>query len=160
MSGELERVLAMVASGQLSPEAAEPLVEALTTPPRTAGDDDATRAWTVGSDRPAGTGAGTDLPPGVDAGRPSDPPPWSARQSGQAEPVAPSRAVRILVTDAGRQVVNLRIPMSLASLAGSLVPGLPEPQLARLQQAIRNGERGTILDVRDEDGSGVRIATE
>ena len=143
--GELERVLAMVASGELSPAAAEPVVAALTAPPPTTSGG---RPVTAGPDTGAGRGSPTDAPPRTDA------------PSGPDAAGAPSRAVRILVTDAGRQVVNLRIPMSLASLAGSMVPGLPEPQLARLQQALRNGERGTILDVRDEDGSGVRIATE
>ena len=50
--------------------------------------------------------------------------------------------------------------MSLASLAGTAIPGLADPQIARVQQALRDGEIGTILDVRDEDGSGVVIATE
>jgi hypothetical protein len=68
--------------------------------------------------------------------------------------------VRILVTDGGRDVVNLRVPMSLASLAGSVIPGLSEAQVGRLQQALRDGEIGTIVDVRDDQGSGVLIATE
>jgi hypothetical protein len=60
----------------------------------------------------------------------------------------------------GRRIVDVRIPMGLASLAGRFVPGLGDPHLERLQQAIRNGEVGTILDVRDEDGTGVIISTE
>jgi hypothetical protein len=50
--------------------------------------------------------------------------------------------------------------MSLASLAGSVIPGLSEAQVGRLQQALRDGEIGTIVDVRDDQGSGVLIATE
>jgi hypothetical protein len=114
MTDELERILARVASGALSPEEAEPLVAAAAAP------------------RPRAT----------------------------EPPVSAARVVRVEVTDGGREVVNLRVPMSLASLAGSIIPGLADAQIERLQQAIRDGETGTILDVRDEDGSGVRIATE
>jgi hypothetical protein len=119
MSDELERILARVASGALSPEDAEPLVAAAAAP------------------RPSGASTPTSEPAATAA-----------------------RVVHIQVTDGDREVVDLRVPMSLASLAGSVIPGLADPQIARLQQAIRDGETGTILDVRDADGSGVRIATE
>jgi len=130
MTEDLARILARVASGEPSPEAAEPLVVVATVEP--------------------------------DAGSRADQGPSSAGSSGVLTSTAtgPSRAVRIRVTDGGRQVVNLRIPMSLASLAGTVIPGLADPQIARVQQALRDGEVGTILDVRDEDGSGVVIATE
>jgi hypothetical protein len=129
VSDELERILALVASGELSPDDAEPLVAAIAEADR-------------GGDRDPGPTPGHVPPPGT------------------ALPPAPARAVRIRVTDAGRPVVNLRIPVSLASLAGVVIPGLADPQVARVAQAIRDGETGTILDVRDEDGSGVVIATE
>lgn len=137
MSNELEQILALVAAGQLSPEDAEPLVAAITEPPADPLAD--TRPW------PA-----TPPPPPI-----APPAPPAPGTTGGA-----TRAVRIQVTDGGRNVVNLRVPMSLASLAGSVIPGLAEPQVARLQQALRDGEVGTILDVRDDQGSGVVIATE
>jgi len=128
MTDDLERILARVAAGELTPEAAEPFVAAATD---------------RGSDPP-----GRATPSG---GAPSVPTPTAS---------GASRAVRIRVTDGGRQVVDLRIPMSIASLAGTVIPGLADPQIERLQQALRDGEIGTILDVRNEDGSGVVIATE
>ncbi|MEZ4597774.1 MAG: hypothetical protein R3C32_13720 [Chloroflexota bacterium] len=69
------------------------------------------------------------------------------------------RAVRVQVREAGRAVVNLRIPMSWASLA-SLVPGLSSAHVQRVSDALRNGERGPIVDILDADGDGVIISTE
>jgi hypothetical protein len=69
------------------------------------------------------------------------------------------RAVRVQVREAGRTVVNLRIPMSWAGLA-SLVPGLSSAQVQRVSDALRNGERGPIVDIVDADGDGVVISTE
>lgn len=129
MTDDLETILARVASGELSPEAAEPLVAEAAAP---------------------GAGRATDLADPCDRARSTDAGP----------PMGAMRAVRIRVTDGGRQVVNLRIPVGLASLAGATIPGLADSQVARVQEALRNGEVGTILDVRDADGSGVTIATE
>jgi hypothetical protein len=150
MTDELDWILARVASGELTPEDAEPLVAAVMSGrPGVGGSVDAdapTRTWEAVSPPPAPpsrpeTGAGPT--PAVAA---------AARTA--------TRAVRIQVTDGGRAVVNLRVPMSLASLAGSVIPGLSDAQVGRLQQALRDGEIGTIVDVRDDQGSGVLIATE
>lgn len=139
MTDDLDEILARVASGELSPEAAEPFVAAAT----------------AGRPAPTTDPAADLAEQADDAGSSSDP---------SRAPTSPasgaSRAVRIRVTDGGRQVVNLRIPMSIASLAGTVIPGLADAHVARVQQALRDGEIGTILDVRDEDGSGVVIATE
>jgi hypothetical protein len=146
MNDDLDWILARVASGELTPEEAEPLVAAVTggapAAPQGVDPDAPTRTW--------------------DAFAPPPPPPpaGSAAPGPVAGPRVASRAVRILVTDGGRDVVNLRVPMSLASLAGSVIPGLSEAQVGRLQQALRDGEIGTIVDVRDDQGSGVLIATE
>jgi hypothetical protein len=140
MNDDLDWILARVASGELTPEEAEPLVAAVTggAPGQAQGvDPDApTRTWEAFPAPP--------VPPA----------------SGAESPRTATRAVRIQVTDGGRNVVNLRVPMSLASLAGSVIPGLSEAQVGRLQQALRDGEIGTIVDVRDDQGSGVLIATE
>ena len=72
-------------------------------------------------------------------------------------PAAPRRQLRLEVLENGKRVVNLRVP---AGLAASLVPGIPEPHLQRLRTALREGTVGTILEVTDEDGDGVIIATE
>lgn len=142
MTDDLEEILARVASGELTPEMAEPLVAAVTDQQRMA-TPATTAAWVPGADREAGTS---------DSGH--------ATRAFGSTASGPSRAVRIRVTDGGRQIVNLRIPMSIASLAGTVIPGLDDPHIARVQQALRDGEIGTILDVRDDDGSGVVIATE
>ena len=55
--------------------------------------------------------------------------------------------------------MNLRVPMSWTGLT-SLVPGLSGSQAARVSEALRAGERGRILDIRDADGGGVIISTE
>lgn len=150
MNDDLDRILARVASGELTPEEAEPLVAAATSGDRgtTAPvDPDApTRTWEAFAPLPA--------PPArpEPGSRPAPPAAAGARTA--------TRAVRIQVTDGGRAVVDLRVPMSLASLAGSVIPGLSDAQVGRLQQALRDGEIGTIVDVRDDQGSGVLIATE
>lgn len=131
---DLDDLLRRVATGELSPEEAEPLVAA-------------TQAPTPGSDGPMPGADGPTATPAVDPGRGDSP----AGPSG--------RAVRLQVVEGGRAVVNLRIPMSWTGLS-SLVPGLSGAHAERVTEALRNGERGQILDIRDEDGDGVTISTE
>lgn len=119
MDDLLEAILRRVASGELSPDDAEPIVAVLT-----AGD----------------TREGP-----------------SHRSSG-GDPSA-GRAVRVRVQERGRTVVNLRIPMSWTGLT-SLVPGLSSAQVQRVAEALRNGERGRIIDIQDADGDGLVISTE
>ncbi|MEO7118592.1 MAG: hypothetical protein ABIZ34_06440 [Candidatus Limnocylindrales bacterium] len=129
MTDDLESVLRRVASGELTPEEAEPLVVAAT-------------GQTPTSDEPAQ--------------RPLDQQPPDSNLRGRTS----QRTVRLKVMENDRAVVNLRIPTSWASLAGSVVPGLSGAHADRIREAIRSGEVGTILDVRDEDGDGVIISTE
>lgn len=75
-------------------------------------------------------------------------------------PDAPASAVRIEVSDGGRKVINLRVPLALGRSAISGVPGLSEATSERIKQAIEAGIKGPILDVDDEDGSGVRVVIE
>lgn len=82
---------------------------------------------------------------------PTPPPPTSAR---------PPRHVRIRVTEKGRQVVNLRIPLAFADMAARMVPGLSGEQSERIRAAIDAGVSGPILDVEDPDGDGVLITVE
>lgn len=127
MDDTLDAILRQVASGELSPDVAEPIVAALTEPTGVVGDP------------PQAAPGG--LPPSADPGR------------------SERRAVRVQVQEAGKTVVNLRIPMSWAGLA-SLVPGLSSAQVQRVSDALRAGERGPIVDIRDADGGGVVISTE
>src|SRR5262245_52628149 len=55
---------------------------------------------------------------------------------------APGRALRIEVTDAGRAMVNLRVPLSLGLAAVSQVPGISEATAARVREAIEGGIKG------------------
>src|SRR3954469_2511031 len=124
MPDDLDVILQQVASGDLSPDQAEQLIDALH------GRHDAT-----GSPPPSAP--------------PADPPPERTR-----------RVVRLQVTEGGRSVVNLQVPMSLAALAGSVLPGLSNENADRLREAIRSGTVGRILEVQDDDGDGVIISTE
>jgi hypothetical protein len=73
---------------------------------------------------------------------------------------APASAVRIEVTDGGRKVVNLRVPLALGRSAINGVPGLSEATAAQIKEAINAGIKGPILDVDDDDGGGVRVVIE
>jgi hypothetical protein len=131
MPDEIETVLRLVAEGHMSVEEAETIIDAL----------EASRAATAGV---AGTtGAGT-------------PPPARAGSS----PPAPARAIRIRVTERGRQVVNLRLPLSLADSAVAMVPGLSREHGERLRASISAGMRGPLIDIEDENGDGVLVAME
>jgi hypothetical protein len=70
------------------------------------------------------------------------------------------RHLRIEITDNGRRVVNLRVPINIASLAAGLVPGLPEAEAERIRASIRSGMRGPIVDVGTDDGERVLIISE
>lgn len=84
-------------------------------------------------------------------------------RSSPAEPAAPpdgARHLRVEITDHGRRVVNLRVPLNVASLVADVVPGLPEREAERIRQAIRNGLRGPLVDIGTEDGERVLIVSE
>jgi len=166
MPEELDTVLRLVAEGKLTPEEAAPIIEALTRAERserrsvddrdpTDGnpDDDAfdqlesriergvrrahrraqrasrhvDRAFAFAEERLADSGQ---------MGRPG------------------ARQLRIRVTERGRQVVNLRIPIGFVETALRFVPGLGGDQAQRIRDAVRAGATGPILDVEDADGSG------
>jgi hypothetical protein len=148
MDDDLTRILRMVAEGELSPDEAEPLVAALsgtreptdTETPRDPGPGP--RPMTEDRDRGAGPRIMTEEE-------------LSPRAAGR-----PDRQLRLQVVEHGRSVVNLRIPLSLARMAGSMVPGLSGAHAERIQEAIRSGTVGRIIEVQDEDGDGVIISTE
>ena len=60
----------------------------------------------------------------------------------------------------GRQVVNLRIPVSLGRFAVDRIPGLSESAADLVRSALAAGRHGNLLVVDEEDGDGVRIALE
>ncbi len=138
MPDPLDDVLRLVAEGRLSPAEAAPIIEAL-----------AAARGAAGAAHAAGEATGAAA---HDAGE-------AARAGGTARPMTPSgppRRLRVEVRDGGRTVVNLQLPGVLAALAGA-VPGIPAAYADRVREAIRTGLRGPIIDVTDEDGSGVTI---
>lgn len=76
------------------------------------------------------------------------------------EPESAGRRLRIEVHERGRRVVNLSVPINVASLAGSFLPGLSEEVSERIQSALRSGLRGPIVDVSGDDGDRVLIVSD
>jgi hypothetical protein len=74
--------------------------------------------------------------------------------------VGHGRQLRIRVTEHGRQVVNLRIPIGFVDAALKFVPGIGGDQSERIRDAVRAGAIGPIVDVEDPDGDGVLISLE
>jgi hypothetical protein len=72
----------------------------------------------------------------------------------------PGRAIRVEVTDGGRKVVNLRVPLALGRAAIARVPGLSDATLERIREAIEGGITGPILAVDEGTGDGVRVVIE
>ena len=77
----------------------------------------------------------------------------------QDDPDKP-RHLRVEITEGGRRVVNLRVPLNMASVAAGFVPGLPDDAAERVRSAIRAGERGPIVDITTDDGDRVLIVNE
>ena len=71
----------------------------------------------------------------------------------------PASALRIVVSESGRKIVNLRVPLSLGRAAITRVPGISESTSERIREAIAAGIKGPIVEV-DDDGDGVRISIE
>ena len=129
----LEGVLRLLAEGRLTAEEAGPIIDALDD--RSAAPRDGTRDSGPATPRPA------------DRGR-------RARADD-----SPARILRVQVTEQGRTVINLRIPLSLGRAAISQVPGISEATSDRIREAIEAGVKGSILEV-DDAGDGVRISIE
>lgn len=133
MPDGLEAILRLVGEGRLSAEEAAPLVEALL-----AGEE--------GSGPPAASEA--------PAAFTSPPDPGGTNRSALPD------HVRLTVTEGGRAVVNLRVPVALGRVAVGLVPGLSVGDSSRLAAALAGGQMGPLLDITDESGDGVRVVLE
>jgi hypothetical protein len=74
---------------------------------------------------------------------------------------ATPRALRIEVSEGGRRVVNLRVPLAIGRMAIDHVPGLSSDNIVRIREALDQGMTGPILVVDEgRDGDGVRIVLE
>jgi hypothetical protein len=95
---------------------------------------------------------------GHDAGGDATTPAGSTQST---TPGATPRALRIEVSEGGRRVVNLRVPLAIGRMAIDHVPGLSSDNIVRIREALDQGMTGPILVV-DEggDGDGVRIVLE
>jgi len=90
--------------------------------------------------------------------RPPEPPP---PPSGPIPGKSRGRRVRIQVTERGRRVVDVRVPLAFAAMAARMVPGIPDSYAALIEQAVETDTVGPIVDVaEDEDGDGVLISIE
>ena len=138
MADPLEQVLRLVAEGRLTAAEAAPILDAL-------GEADAaTRFGAAEEDRgQRAVGAGGDA---------------SSRGDRPAAGGNPT-ALRIEVTESGRKVVNLRIPVNLGRLALDRIPGLSGANADLIRGALAEHRTGTLLTV-DDDGDGVRISLE
>lgn len=148
MPDELETVLRLVADGTLTPEQAAPIIDALTHAERTAGGDRLHDRISRGVARAQRSVERV-------AERVEH-----ARARAEERGTGHGRQLRIRVTEHGRQVVNLRIPIGFVDAALSFVPGIGGDQSERIRQAVAAGTVGPIIDVEDPDGDSVVISVE
>ena len=127
---DVEKILRLVAEGVLSPEEADEILGATADPADQADLAD-------------------------QAGRPN-----AQHQPDEPRTSAGGRHLRVQVSDGGRQVINLRVPMNIAGWATAFLPGLPDDSAERIRGAMASGERGPILDINGDDGSRVLIVSE
>ena len=149
MSDELETVLRLVADGTLTPEQAAPIIEALTRAERT----------------PEADGLHGRIGQSIarahrHAERAHERFEQALERDQDRATAGHGRQLRIRVTEHGRQVVNLRIPIGFVDAALKFVPGIGGDQSERIREAVRAGSIGPILDVEDPDGDGVLISLE
>jgi hypothetical protein len=157
MPDELETILRLVAEGKLTPNEAAPIIEALT------------RARTLDQ-----TEEEEDEPfvSARDAARRARSQARQLRRAARSEAreivrdvrhavrhSLTGRQLRIQVSERGRKVVNLRVPLAMAEAAGRMVPGIAQ-HMDRIQEAIEAEMTGPIIDIEDDDGDGVLISVE
>jgi hypothetical protein len=131
MNDPLGIILRLVADGQITADEAAPLIDALQGSTARSGSAGDTTADNTRSR--STSGGGQDLP----------------------------SAVRIEITEGGRRVVNLRVPLGLGRMALDHVPGLSTDTITRIREALEQGMTGSLLVVDEGDaGDGVRIVLE
>ena len=104
---------------------------------------------------------------GPDPRRPARPAPTEAPTDPRpAEPAAtspgggPGRAIRVEVTEGGRKVVNLRVPLALGRAAIDRIPGLSASMARPHPRGHRQRHDGPVLVVDDGPDDTVRISVE
>lgn len=93
--------------------------------------------------------------------RPPEPPSSGFPFTGAAPGQGRGRRVRIQVTQRGRRVVDVRVPLAFAAMAARMVPGIPDSYAALIERAVEDDLVGPIVDLaEDEDGDAVLITVE
>ncbi|MEO8252519.1 MAG: hypothetical protein ABI578_08610 [Chloroflexota bacterium] len=90
--------------------------------------------------------------PAVKAGPAAGPVPGTGSARG--------RRVRIQVSERGRRVVDVRVPLAFAAMAARMVPGIPDSYATLIEQAVATDQVGSIVDAEDEDGDALLISVE
>jgi hypothetical protein len=70
------------------------------------------------------------------------------------------RRMRIRVSEGGRSVVDVRVPLAFAAVAARMVPGIPDSYAELIRQAVETDEVGPIVDTEDDQGDAVLISIE
>jgi hypothetical protein len=73
---------------------------------------------------------------------------------------ARGRRMRIRVSEGGKSVVDVRVPLAFAAMAARMVPGIPESYADLIRQAVESDEVGPIVDTEDDRGDAVLISIE
>jgi hypothetical protein len=145
MADPLEQVLRLVAEGHLTAAQAAPIIDALgSADDALDAADDALHA----ADDELGRVLGDAPVPGT-----------SGRDGGSRPAGGAATSIRIEITEHGRKVINLRVPVSLGRMALDRIPGLSGTNADLVRQALADGRSGTLLVI-DDEGDGVRIALE
>lgn len=129
MADPLESVLQLVADGRLTAAEAAPILDALGASGPTAGEAPI-----------HGDGA-------------------ADRDADASPSTGGAKSIRVEITEGGRKVVNLRVPVSLGRMALDRIPGLSGNNADLIRQALAEGRSGPVLVI-DEGGDGVRIVLE
>jgi hypothetical protein len=97
--------------------------------------------------------------------RPAPRAPGPASPPGPTTPPGPGkgrgRRIRIQITERGRRVIDVRVPLAFAAMAAKMVPGIPDSYAAMIKEAVETDQVGPIVDLtEDEDGDAVLITIE
>ena|SRR5437867_5344003 len=92
---------------------------------------------------------------------PGPPPPGAWSGATTVKGPGRGRRVRIQITERGRRVIDVRVPLAFAAMAARMVPGIPDSYAALIDQAVETDTVGPIVDIaEDEDGDAVLISIE
>jgi hypothetical protein len=129
MGDPLEEILQLVADGVLTAAEAAPIIDALGTAGLASDDAAAERDADAERDANASSAGGG------------------------------AKSIRVEITEGGRKVINLRVPVSLGRMALDRIPGLSGNNADLVRRALADGRSGPVLVI-DDDGDGVRIVLE